>query len=699
MGSMVLRSSLILMIALIGLFLKSHQVSDSDQTKKEFFTLQAVIKFMDRVHYEPKSLDDDLSGQVYDAYMNSLDPAKRFLTQKEIEQLAVYYHQLDDQITNGTFEFFDLAERLISEGIQKAETYYLKYIDEELSLHANKDSLIINADDRGFASDDQSLEEYWRKLLHYETIVKVHGLQVAESADEKRKTESQLIEEAQETIKENFDDWFKRLKSLRRSDRFEDYLNAITSAYDPHSNYFSPREKENFDLNMNNSYEGIGARLMPEGELTKVTEVIPGGPAWKQKELEANDFIIKVAQEGEEAKDVRGWRQDDVIGLIRGKKGTRVTLTVRKSDGSETDIGIVRDQVILEEGRAKSLLIRTESQGAEVGYIRLPKFYFEADGKPGCAEDIATEIKQLVREGAKGIVLDLRNNGGGSLSEVVNMTGLFIDKGPIVQVKSRERKPYVLEDEDPEVQYQGPLIIMVNHFSASASEIIAAALQDYNRAIIVGSSSTFGKGTVQRFHELDRFIVGNNDLKPLGEVKITTQKFYRVNGGSTQLKGVIPDIILPSPYNYINAGEKDLDTPLAWSEIEPVDHSQRVMVLPDRDLLAKASNDRVANNAKFQLIEERAMLLKEQQEDHTIYPLSLEGYQTEYNRREVQNERFKNMYKTDIPLLVRNVESEVTREQLDDTGKANNEDFMEGIKNDIYIGEVLNIMRDMLNQQ
>jgi carboxyl-terminal processing protease len=450
---------------------------------------------------------------------------------------------------------------------------------------------------------------------------------------------------------------------------------------------------------MNNSYEGIGARLMPEGELTKVTEVIPGGPAWKQKELEANDFIIKVAQEGEEAKDVRGWRQDDVIGLIRGKKGTRVILTVRKTDGSESDIGIVRDQVVLEEGRAKSLLIRTESHGAEVGYIRLPKFYFEADGKPGCAEDIATEIKQLVREGAKGIVLDLRNNGGGSLSEVVNMTGLFIDKGPIVQVKSRERKPYVLEDEDPEVQYQGPLIIMVNHFSASASEIIAAALQDYNRAIIVGSSSTFGKGTVQRFHELDRFIVGNNDLKPLGEVKITTQKFYRVNGGSTQLKGVIPDIILPSPYNYINAGEKDLDTPLAWSEIEPVDHSQRVMVLPDRDLLAKASNDRVADNTKFQLIEERAMLLKEQQEDHMIYPLSLEGYQIEYDRREVQNERFKNMYKTDIPLLVRKVESEVTNEQLDDTGKANNEDFMEGIKNDIYIGEVLNIMRDMLNQQ
>lgn len=695
---MVLRSSLILMIALLGLFLKSHQIGDSDEAKKEFFTLQAVVKFLDRVHYEPKSLDDELSHQVYDSFIKSIDPAKRFLTQQEIDQLDVYRSQLDDQIASGSFEFFNLAENLMSNAIIRAEGYYNEYIDSELDIHDDLDTLIVNADDRHFAANPDELKDYWHKLMQYETIVKVHGLQVAADKDA-NESEQALVKEARETISENFSDWFKRLKSLRRSDRFEDYLNAITGAYDPHSNYFSPREKENFDLNMNNSYEGIGARLMPEGELTKVTEVIPGGPAWKQKELEANDFIIKVAQEGEESKDVRGWRQDDVIDLIRGKKGTKVILTVRKSDGREVEISIVRDQVVLEEGRAKSVLIRTESEGAEVGYIRLPKFYFEADGKPGCAEDIATEIEKLEKEGAKGIILDLRNNGGGSLSEVVDMSGLFIDKGPIVQVKSRERKPYVLEDEDPAVQYQGPLIIMVNHFSASASEIIAAALQDYNRAIIVGSSSTFGKGTVQRFHELDRFIVGNNDLKPLGEVKITTQKFYRVNGGSTQLKGVIPDIILPSPYNYIDAGEKDLDTPLAWSEIEPVDHSQHVMVLPDRVLLASASAERVGHNEKFKLIEERAKLLKEQREEHLKYPLSLEAYVKEYQRRESENEKFKNMYKTDVPLLVRNMDAEVGHIEADETRKANNEDFMKDVKSDIYIEEVLHIMKDMLSQQ
>ncbi|MCB0668240.1 MAG: carboxy terminal-processing peptidase [Saprospiraceae bacterium] len=695
---MVLRSSLILMIALLGLFLKSHQVGDSDQAKKEFFTLQAVVKFLDRVHYEPKSLDDELSHQVYDSFLKSIDPAKRFLTQQEIDQLEVYRSKLDDQIASGSFEFFNLAEDLISNAVVRAEQYYNQYIDSELNIHDDVDTLVVNADDRSFAADPQELEDYWHKLMQYETIVKVHGLKIAADEDEE-KSEEELVAEARETISDNFSDWFKRLKSLRRSDRFEDYLNAITGAYDPHSNYFSPREKENFDLNMNNSYEGIGARLMPEGELTKVTEVIPGGPAWKQKELEANDFIIKVAQDGEESKDVRGWRQDDVIDLIRGKKGTKVTLTVRKSDGREVEIGIVRDQVVLEEGRAKSLLIRTETEGAEIGYIRLPKFYFEADGKPGCAEDIATEIEKLDKEGAKGIILDLRNNGGGSLSEVVDMSGLFIDKGPIVQVKSRERKPYVLEDEDPAVQYQGPLIIMVNHFSASASEIIAAALQDYNRAIIVGSTSTFGKGTVQRFHQLDRFIVGNNDLKPLGEVKITTQKFYRVNGGSTQLKGVVPDIILPSPYNYIKAGEKDLDTPLAWSEIQPVDHSQHVMVLPDRELLASASAERVSHNEKFKLIEERAKLLKAQRDEHLKYPLSLEAYENEYERRETENDKFKNMYKTEVPLLVRNLDAEVGHIEEDETRKANNEDFMKDVKSDIYIEEVLHIMKDMLSQQ
>lgn len=699
MGSMVLRSSLILLLALAGIFFNSFNTGAPDNSKKEFFTLQAVIKFLDRVHYAPKTLDDDLSELIYDSYMMSLDPAKRFLTESEVLQLSAFEKQIDDEISTGSFQFFDLSVDLIANGIERAETYFTEAIDVEFSLHDDQSNITMDGDARGYAADEEALKDYWTKLIRYEIMVKVHGLKKAKVEGDEPRSEEDMVKEARKTVKKNFSEWFKRLNSLRRSDRFEDYLNAVTGAYDPHSTYFSPRDKEDFDINMNGSYEGIGARLIPEGELIKVSQIIPGGPAWKQKGLEANDFIIMVAQEDEEPKDVRGWRQDDVIALIRGKKGTTVVLTVRKPDGSLEDIAIVRDQVILEEGRAKSLMLSIGNEGAEVGYIRLPKFYFEDDGKPGCAEDVANEIEKLDQEGAKGIILDLRNNGGGSLSEVVDMSGLFFEKGPVVQVKSRDRKPYVLEDEDPAVQYRGPLIVMVNHFSASASEIIAAALQDYNRAIIVGSNSTFGKGTVQRFHALDRFIVGNNDLKPLGEVKITTQKFYRINGGSTQLRGVEPDIVLPTTYNYIKVGEKEYGTPLKWTEIEPVDYDAAIAGLPDKEMLAAASAERVKNHPTFQLIEERALSLKEQEESDLTYPLNIDSYEQILKEREEQNAKFKNMFKPIDDLVVKNLDSELNYINEDETRKANNEDLIAGIQKDVYIEEVMHIMKDMLGQQ
>ncbi len=694
---MVFRSSLIILLAVAGIFLKSYTPSPADPQKKEFFTLQAVIKFLDRVHYNPKDMNDQLSEQIFKNYLDALDPAKRFLTQEEVEQLTQFKLELDDQISNGSFAFLDLSVDLIAHAIVKAESYYLERLDEDFSIHTDE-YLVLNGDKRGYAADDEGLRNYWRKLIQYETIVKVHDMQKAEMEDEEKKSEAELIAKAKDKVRENFGEWFKRLKSLRRSDRFEDYLNGITAAYDPHSNYFSPKDKQDFDLNMNGSYEGIGARLIPEGEFTKVSQVIPGGPAWKQKELEENDFIIGVKQEGEESKDVRGWRQDDVIVLIRGKKGTRVTLTVRKPDGTVKDIAIIRDQVVLEEGKASSLVLSAEEEGPDIGYIRLPKFYFEADGKPGCAEDVSSEIKKLQTEGVKGIILDLRNNGGGSLAEVVDMSGLFFDEGPVVQVKSRGRKPYVLKDEDPEVHYQGPLVVMVNHFSASASEIIAAVLQDYDRAVIVGSNSTFGKGTVQRFHELDRFIVGNNDLKPLGEIKITTQKFYRVNGGSTQLRGVVPDIVLPSPYNYIKVGEKEYDRPLAWSEIEPVRYDKNTSAIKNKEELIAASAERVSQHPTFALVDERAHMLEDQEESEMRYPLDLDGYQDELERRKAKNARFKDMFEPIEGLSVRNVEADVARIDEDERRKANNDDFIKGVKKDIYIEEALNIVRDMINR-
>ncbi len=697
MGNMVLRSSLILLIALAGVFFKTSIPTKEDNIKKEFFTLQAVVKFLDRVHFAPRQMDDELSAHVYDRFIKYLDPAKRFLTQQDIDQLSTYRLQLDDAIEDGSFEFLDLAVTLISSGISKSQQFYEERITQPFDLHETGD-IVLNASKRDWSADDESLKSFWNDLIQYEVMSKVYGMKEAQ-AEEEEKSEVEILEESIESVKTNFDEWFTRLNSLRRSDRFEDFLNAVTGTFDPHSNYFSPKEKEDFDINMSGSYEGIGARLTPEGELTKVSQIIPGGPAWKQKDLEENDLIIEVAQAGEDSKDVRGWRIDDVISLIRGKKGTEVILTVKKTDGQVQKISIVRDQVVIEEGKAKSLILSLEGEESKVGYIKLPKFYFEADGQPGCAEDVKTEVEKLSVAGVQGIILDLRNNGGGSLSEVVDMSGLFIEEGPIVQVKSRERKPYVLEDEDDRVHYKGPLVIMVNHFSASASEIIAAAMQDYNRAIIVGSSSTFGKGTVQRFHQLDRFVVGNNDLKPLGEVKITTQKFYRVNGGSTQLRGVVPDIVLPSLYNYIKIGEKEYETPLEWSQIEPVDYQQQVSFLPDRESLSVASAERIANHPTFQLVEERAKLLKAQEEEALAYPLDIDNYQAMLEERERTNSRFKDMYQPIDRMIIENLEQDIPHINSDEARKANNEDHIKSVKKDIYLEEVIQIIGDMLSNQ
>ncbi|NND06193.1 MAG: carboxy terminal-processing peptidase [Saprospiraceae bacterium] len=682
-------------MTLASVVFNTFNPGEPDLDKKEFFTLQAVVKFMDKVHYAPRSLDDEVSAYVFESFLEAIDPSKRFLTQEDIDQLDDFEFDIDDQIATGSFEFLDLSVALISQAIDRTANHFDELIAIDIDLHS-EDSITIDPDTRGFAKDDERLKEYWRKLIQYETMVKVGSLKKSALKDEEPKDEATLIVEAKEDIKKNFTGWFARLKKLRRSDRFEDYLNVITSAYDPHSSYFSPREKESFDQEMYGTYEGIGARLMPEGELTKVTQIIPGGPAWKQQDLEVNDYIVMVAQDGAEAQDVRGWRQDDVIDLIRGKKGTKVVLTVKKKDGSLNEVTIVRDKVVLEEGNAKSLMLNLGEDYPEIGYILLPKFYFESGDKSGCAEDVGKEIKRLKDEGAQGLILDLRNNGGGSLSEVVDMSGLFFEKGPVVQVKSRDRKPYILRDQDASVQYNGPLIIMVNHMSASASEIIAAALQDYNRAVIVGSSSTFGKGTVQRFEELDRFVVGNNNLKPLGEVKITTQKFYRVNGGSTQLRGVTPDIILPMPYNHITIGEKEFETPLAWSEIEPVSYHRYTDDI-DRENLKGKSSKRVAESDIFQLVRQRGESLKLEEEREGTHRLDIDTYQQMRAEREAKNKKYRDLFTPIDYLQVRNPASVLDYIALDNTRQANNEDFIKGVKKDIYIEETLRIMQDMIS--
>ena len=699
--SMIYRSSILLVVLFGMFFYTKNKALDTIDPNKEALILQGLVQSIEYVHYNPKPIDDEFSKSVYDTYLKRLDISKRFFTQKDMDALSQYKTSIDDQVNARTFEFFNATLPIIDAGISKAKGYFNEIIEAPMDFDKAGD-FQMDADKREFAKDDAALKEEWKRSVTYDVMsLYVQNLEKQKDAKaEDKKTDEELRADAVKQVKKRISDWFDRLTKLRRSDRLETYLGSIANYNDPHTDYFSPKEKEDFDISMGGKLEGIGARLQTDGDYTKVFSIVVGGPAWKTKQLEENDVILKVAQKGNEPVDIAGMRVDDVVQLVRGKKGTVVILTVKKIDNSVVDIEIERDEVQLDDTKAKSVVLDMPGTIEKVGYIYLPKFYnsFE-DGGNSCAYDVAQEVKKLKALDISGIILDLRNNAGGSLNDVVEMSGLFIESGPIVQVKDRRNKPMLHEDKDKSVLYNGPFIIMVNHFSASASEIIAAAMQDYGRAIIVGSKSTFGKGTVQRFFDLDQGIRGYDDLKPLGNVKMTVQKFYRVNGGSTQLKGVIPDIILPDTYQYIETGEKEYDNPLAWTEIDPVPYEQHVVVLEHKDKVIQASNERVKNNKEFNLILDGAKQLKENR-DKSVYPLKLNDYRAMIDRRNEESKKYDDILKNDIEgLSVTNLPSDLQKINMDESNKARNDEFIGDLKKDIYIEETLHIMRDMIKME
>ena len=639
------RGSLFFSLLTVMLIFGAFYYPNVDNAQKESILMQTLINGLDQLHYQPVSIDDKFSKKAFDLYMERIDGLHRFFTLDEINQLKAYEYKIDDQSNAGTYEFFDLSYNLYTTAIKRADGFYKELLQKPFDF-TKVEEIETDGKKRGYAQNENDLKEFWRKWFKYETMIrlsdKIEKQENNKDETAEKKSVVDLEKESRKAVEDRYDRLFERLAKERRTDRLSDYLNAITNVYDPHTGYFEPKDKENFDISMSGTLEGIGARLQEDGEYTKVVSIVTGGPAWKGKQLEVDDKIIKVAQDVEEAIDVTGMRVDDVVKYIRGKKGTIVNLTVKKVDGTIREIPITRDVVILEEGFAKSLILEGEEGLGKVGYIRLPRFYadFNRRGGRSCATDVAKEIAKLKEENVNGIVLDLRNNGGGSLRDVVRMSGLFIEEGPIVQVKAREGEPEILSDKDPRVQYDGPLVVMVNSYSASASEILAAALQDYGRAVIVGSKSTFGKGTVQRFFNLDRAIRGFSEVKPLGEVKLTIQKFYRVNGGSTQLKGVVPDIILPDRFHYLDLGEKEHDYPMKWTEIDPVDYSQAVSSLDNMSAIESSSAARVNSNPTFQLIMESAKRLKEQRDD-TDQTLNLEAYEKWGDELEAESEKYK----------------------------------------------------------
>jgi len=703
---MKIKSSLALfsIVGILGLVLVFHEYNPfsgpGTSPERDAALLRTISQVLTRGHFQPKDMDDTFSKSVYALYLKDVDNGKRFLTQADVDQLKPYELKLDDQAKAGTFEFFNQSVSLLETSLSKTQGWYREILGSPFDFSKN-DELQADGEKLKWAKDDAELRARWERWMKYEVLSRITEEQEKQEKPEfkgDKKDFATLEKEQRAKVLDVYDKWFKRMQKLDHNRRLEIYLNAITNYFDPHTGYYSPREKENFDIQMSGKLEGIGARLQSDGEKTSVTEIVPGGPAWKQGVLQAKDVILKVAQ-GEtdtESVDIMGWDIDDVVSKIRGSKDTKVTLTIQKSDGSEKVITITRDVVIMEEGFAKSLILNEGSADQDrIGYIYLPKFYADFEsGRTSCAQDVAAEVEKLKKESVKGIILDLRNNGGGSLRDVVTMSGLFIEEGPIVQVKSRDRATEILRDNDSRVQWGGPLIVMVNGFSASASEILAAAMQDYSRAIIVGASSTYGKGTVQRFFDLDN-AAADNRVKPLGEMKMTIQKFYRVTGKTTQLDGVIPDIVLPDFYNLLKNGERDNDYPLASTTIEPVSFKQSAYRITDANQLKVNSQTRVKADPTFQKVSDNAVRLRKRKDD-SIFPLQGEKFRMWNKKQDQEAEQFDNIFKPIESFKIENLAADLPQIQQDTSRIARNESWIKDRQKDIQLYETLRIMLDML---
>lgn len=672
---------------------------DNQNNERKNVVMETVRTAIEQGHFQPRPLDDSFSAIVFKKTFNILDYRKNFFIQKDIDALSTYEYAIDDEIKNGSVAFFDAVNAIFSKRIDSAEVYYKSILKTPFDFTTN-DSAKFDGDDLSYATNEAALKQRWTDYMKYLTLSKYEDLKKAQEAnkkkDAKKKTLSELEVEARQSVQKNQDLFFKRLRKLDNDERFAIYVNAITNSEDPHTDYLPPDDKARFDESMSGSFFGIGAQLQEDEGNIKIVAIIAGSPCWKQGELKVNDVITKVAQGNAEPTEVAGRDLDEVVKLIRGPKGTVVKLTVKKVDGSTRVIPIIRGEVLREEVFAKSAII--EDKTDKIGYIYLPEFYADFNKVNGrrCAEDVAKEIEKLKNARVSGIILDLRNNGGGSLQDVVDMSGLFIDEGPIVQVKTNAGAPEKLYDRSKGTLYDGPLAIIINQGSASASEILAAAMQDYKRAVVVGSTS-FGKGTVQRIISLDdiaRYLgLKTPDNKGIGSIKITVQKFYRINGGSTQLKGVTPDIILPDPYQDIDMGERRDKASLKWDEIPAVAFQTVANPVPVAQLKA-LSQARVSNNSTFNLIKSNAQLLKDK-EKNRYYSLNEVKYKKEMDEAAALSKKMEELEKKAVSLSVVNPKEDLASINMDSTTIARNVEWLKNVKKDIYISETVSIIKDM----
>ena len=564
-------------------------------------------------HYSQKPIDDNLSKTAFDLYLKQLDFQKRFLWQEDADILGKFRNEIDDSIRRGRLDLPLAGREILNHRITQVQDIVTALLKEKIDPTI-EESVETDPEKLTYVTDLQQQHDRWRKIIKAQILSRYISLREDDIGVDDNgallpvdaETEAELLMQASDKVAKTTNSRLKRMLEETPQDHYDRYLNVISHAFDPHTSYLPPTSKEDFDIQMSGSLEGIGATLREDDGYIKVVRVIPGSAASRQGQLEADDIILKVAEAAGDAVDITDTRIRDAVALIRGKKGTEVRLTVKKPDGRKQVIPILRDVVEIKETFVKGTTVKDEQSGQTFGYVKIPSFYRDYSGKTNrnCTDDLRKELKRQSQDNISGLILDLRNNGGGSLSDAVSVTGLFIKTGPVVQIRSGSGKIRVMKDDNPTVEYSGPMIVLVNRFSASASEILAGALQDYGRALIVGDEHTHGKGTVQALLDLDRFVNlrGMEKYMPLGAVKVTIQKFYRISGDSTQEKGVIPDIILPSRLDGLESGEKYLDNALPWDNIISAEYQHWQASPKDIPELQKNSKARVEQNEKFQEI-------------------------------------------------------------------------------------------------
>jgi len=664
--------------------------------------LKLVGQMLSQAHYSPQDIDDAFSKKIFKKYLNDLDPDKTMYLQSDISSLSKKYEtKIDDEIKGTPAEFFLAAGKVFNTRMEESSTIVNELLAKPFNFTIDEESL-PDGEKLSYPSNAAEMKERWRKKIKLLVLERYADLIDTREKNKGKdsfvvKTDVQLEQEAREKTKKITDRMFERFRfKFTDDDKFNVFVNAITTTMDPHSEFFPPVDKRYFDEEMSGRFYGIGASLQYEDGNIKVASILTGSPAWKSGELQPGDIIQKVAQGKEEPTDLTGYVVTDAVKIIRGKKGTEVRLTVKKADGTVKIISLVRDEIVQDETFARSAVVKSGND--KIGYIFLPEFYADFDNPNGARSyiDVAKEVMKLKEQKVDGIVIDLRNNGGGSLYDVVQMAGLFIEDGPIVQVKDRDNTPSGLKDKDRSVLYSGPLAVMVNEFSASASEIFAAAIQDYGRGVIIGSTSTYGKGTVQRNIGLDPekgFSMSNSKL---GTVKLTLQKFYRINGGSTQLKGVSSDIVLPDQLEDLKLREKDDPDALPWDEINKSPYANWNAGY-DLKVIQQLSNQRVESDPAFKVIKENTEWLAEQNEKGSS--LKLDKYQAEQKKIKATFAQMQSLMKLNKDINVSALPGETDRWVNDQSKQERFNQWLKNLRTDIYLDQAVKVVDDIINQQ